>query len=165
MLPNAASLTHSGYHCRGNSCRGNKATSSGESSYLKVRHGVARRGDRKGSLVNTLSFGAEIIAIEECNHCNSKDIAAATIVASYGAPLALWAPAHSYLRPPLSWLKFKLSTIGRYPALPSALFLNVTHCIPERLDTFGDVLRNANVKFFLEIHHYLHGVQRIGSQF
>ena len=45
VLPNAASLTHSGYHCRGNSCRGNKATSSGESSYLKVRH-VAIRGLR-----------------------------------------------------------------------------------------------------------------------
>ena len=43
VLPSASSLTHSGYHLCGNSCRGNKTTSPSKSNYVKVRHGVAFR--------------------------------------------------------------------------------------------------------------------------
>ena len=46
VKPSAASLTHSGYHFSANSCRGNKATNPRESSYLEIRHSVARGRSR-----------------------------------------------------------------------------------------------------------------------
>ena len=59
---------------------------SGESSYLKVRHGVALRGDRRGRSSNTFNSAADGIP--------KKLRPPLSWLIVNGAKL-LWAPAHS----------------------------------------------------------------------